>query len=242
LSGLFEAARLKVPEVGVELIEEEEEVEESEAEGETTPDLPDVPRPPLNLSQEDWKILDDWMQKYVENLFAERMQEFTITKEPAPRTEEVQPEEPVKIELPDPPKGLDDIDLSDFMIKEFPELQRPLLEKAMSRKVLYSPTSHEFLFGSEVAHRETESIQSVGTDPVNLLRSVIGVLLAAGMKYIRTIEEDGFSFILLRKDGLRASVSAGVSVDSVSIPVVLVGDNQKTVISLADKLRAAQGR
>ncbi|MHA1906707.1 MAG: ATP-binding protein, partial [Candidatus Thorarchaeota archaeon] len=243
LSGLFEAARLKVPDVGEELFEtDEEEDDEIILEEEPTADLPDVPRPPLNLSQEDWKILDDWMKQYVENMFAEKMQVFRITDEAAPRMEETQPEEPVKIELPDPPEGLDDLDLGDFLIKEFPELQRPLLEKAMRRKVLYSPTSHDFLFGSEVIHREVESIQSVGTDPVNLLRSVVGVLIAAGMNYIRTIEEDGFSFILLRKDGLRASISAGVSVDAVSIPVVLVGDNQKTVVSLTDKLRAAQGR
>ncbi len=243
LSGLFEAARLQVPEVGEEIEEsEDEEIDDILLEDEPTADLPDVPRPPLNLSQEDWKILDDWMKKYVEDMFAERMQEFRITDQAAPRTEESIPEKPVKIEFQGPSEESEDLDLGDFIIKEFPELQRPLLEKAMSRKVLYSPTSHEFLFGSEVAHRESESIQSVGTDPMSLLRSVVQVLLAAGMKYIRTIEEDGFSYILLRKDGLRASVSAGVSVDAVSIPVVIVGDIQKAVTSLADKLRSAQGR
>ncbi len=245
LSGLFEAARLRVPEIDEEILEsDEDEIEGVLPEEEPAAELPEVPRPPLNLSQEDWKVLDDWMQKYVENMFAERMQEFRITEQPAPRIEigELLPEEPVEIEIDETSAGIGELDLSDFSIKEFSELQRPLLEKAMSRKVLYSPTSHEFLFGSEVSHRETESIQSVGTDPIGLLRSVVSVLIAAGMKYIRTVEEDGFSFILLRKEGLRASVSAGVSVDAVNIPVVIVGDNQKTIVSIADKLRAAQGR
>ena len=245
LSGLFEAARLRVPELGEEISEfEEDEIDETLPEEEPTADLPEVPRPPLNLSHEDWKVLDDWMQKYVENLFAERMQEFRITEQASPRIEkeELLSEEPVEIEIDGTPTGIDEIDLNAFSIKECSELQRPLLEKALTRKVLYSPMSHNFLFGSEVSHRETESIQSVGTDPIGLLRSVVGVLIAAGMKYVRTVEEEGFSFILLRKDGLRASVSAGVSVDAVSIPVVIVGDNQKAIVSIADKLRTAQGR
>jgi hypothetical protein len=244
LSGLFEAARLKVPDMGVEIIEDDEdEFDLILPEEEPAADLPEVPRPPLNLSNEDWKILDDWMKKYVENMFAERMQEFRITEESAPRIEmdETPPESPVILEI-ESSGEIDNLDIGDFSIKEFPELQRPLLEKALNRKVLYSPVSHEFLFGSEVAHREVESLQSVGTDPLNLLRSVVGVLVAAGLKYIRTVEEDGFSFILLRKDGLRASVSAGVSVDAVAIPVAIVGDNSKQVVAIADKLRSAQGR
>ncbi len=245
LSGLFEAARLKVPETIEAMTEiEDEEEEEATTDEEETVDLPDVPRPPLNLSNEDWKVLDDWMQQYVETLFVERMQEFTITDKSPPRTEIEEPLDEESGEIK-PPAILDmefDYDLSDFIIREFPSLQRALLDKAMIRKVLYAPPCHDFLFGSEVNSRETESIQSVGTDPLRLLRSVLAVLTAAGMEIVRTLTEDGFSFILLRKDGMRAAVSAGLSVDAVSIPVVLVGDNPKPINSIADKLRSAQGR
>ncbi|MFW9909551.1 MAG: ATP-binding protein [Candidatus Thorarchaeota archaeon] len=242
LSGLFEAARLRVPQEheDVEELPEDEILDESQEEV----DLPEVPRPPLNLSEEDWKVLDDWMQQYVEALFTERMQEFRITSDPAPRVDVGHESEPI----PKEPFSSDEVDVDieldfeHFIIRDFAPLQRQLLNKAMTRKVLYSPESHEFLFGSQVKHRETESVESVGADPLNLLKRVLAVLVASGLKLVDTIEEDGFSFAFLRADGIRASVSAGVSVDAVSIPVVIVGDNQKKVTSIADKLRTAQGR
>ncbi len=239
LSGLFEAARLLPPEKRYE-----ENIMEEVTEEEVIEDvLPDVPRPPIQLSEEDWKILDDWMQQYVEKVFMERMQEFHITETPAPRTEKEEPE-PIT-DIPESPVGDDvdaQIDLSSIQIKSFPTIARSLLGKAMQRSVLYNPTSHSFLFDSEVKHREVESVHSVGVDPIRLLKKVLGVLMAAGMKVIRVQTENDFSYILLRKDGMRASVSVGISLDAVSIPVVIVGDNKKQVISMMDKIRLAQGR
>lgn len=242
LSGLFEAARLLSPE---RRYEEEQFAEETEADGdeEYIEELPDVPRPPIQLSKEDWKVLDDWMRKYIEKMLQERNQDFQITDTPAPRTDLEKPSLTEEdITLSDEEDIEIDVDFESFEIRSFISLGRPLLEKAMRRKVLYDPTSHEFLFGSEVKHRETESVQSVGVDPIRLLKKVIAVLVASGMKVIRSHSDNGFSYIFLRKDGLRASISIGVSLDAVSIPIVIVGDNQKQVVALMDKIRLAQGR
>ncbi len=242
LSGLFEAARLISPDRRFEdeqFAEEEELVEEDES----VDELPDVPRPPLQLSKDDWKILDGWMKSYVEKMFQEKRQDYQIIDAPAPRTEIEKPSISVdEIELPDAEDIDIDFDFESFQVKSFPILSRSLLEKAMRRKVLYDSESHEFLFDSEVKHRETESIQAVGVDPIRLLKKVLAVLIASGMKIIRGHSEDGFSYIFLRKDGLRASISLGVSLDAVSVPLVIVGDNQKQVIALMDKIRVAQGR
>ncbi len=240
LSGLFEAARL-LPQPRD--YEEEETEEEAPIEDETGEALPEVPRPPLNLSQEDWKVLDDWMKKYVERMFAEHKQDFTITDQPAPRTE---PEEP-RVELPaadvtEDESLIADIDFDAMQVRAFPKLSRNLLERAMRRKVLYSPESHGFLFGSEIKHRETESVQSVGADPIRLLKRVIGVLVAAGLKVVGTHTENGFSYIFLRVDDIRSSVSVGVSIDAVSIPIAIVGDDQKRVTRIMEKILEAQGK
>lgn len=240
LSGLFEAARLIAPDRRYEddqFAEEEEHMEDEPMEG-----LPDVPRPPLQLSKDDWKVLDDWMKRYVEHLFKEQKQDYQLTDTPAPRTDIEKPSISAdEVDLPDEDIEID-FDFDSIEIKSFPALGRPLLEKAMRRKVLYSPHSHEFLFGFEVKHREAESIQSVGVDPIRLLNKVLAVLVAAGLSIIRTHTDNGFSYVFLRKDGLRASVSIGVSLDAVSIPIVIVGDNQKQVTSTMDKIRLAQGR
>ncbi|MDH4215118.1 MAG: hypothetical protein OEV85_14475, partial [Candidatus Thorarchaeota archaeon] len=51
------------------------------------------------------------------------------------------------------------------------------------------------------------------------------------------IHEDGFTFVCFRRDGVRASFSVGVSQSLMSLPIVVVGNDKRSVISLADKIR-----
>ncbi|MHA1881822.1 MAG: ATP-binding protein, partial [Candidatus Thorarchaeota archaeon] len=244
LSGLFEAAHLMVPD-DIEYEPEEVEIEEEVIlEEEPLTDLPDVPRPPVKLSKDDWVVLDKWMKDYVETLFEQKMQDFEITEEPGPRADE--PEaiiEPAPEPTPAPVKVTEDpIDLSNVIIKDFPILSPVLLAKAMRRKLLYSRVSHSFLFESNPQHRESVAIQSDAAEPLVLLEKVISALQAAGLRHVDMVDEDDFSYIFLRKDEMNASVSIATSGSTVSIPIVLVSNRNRDVTSLADKIRQALPR
>ncbi|MHA1577704.1 MAG: ATP-binding protein, partial [Candidatus Thorarchaeota archaeon] len=242
LSGLFEAVRLMIPEENeIELEEIESTVDEGIIEDEVSiEELSEIPRPPVKLSKDDWQILDKWMKDYVEKMFEQKMQDFAITDEPAPRTEEILPvpKETDSDAFPEISER-DSIDISDFQIRNFPTLSDQLLETALRRKVLYSRASHRFLFESDPPHRESVSIQSETAEPTRLLEKVLDVLLAAGMRHVETTNEEGFSFVFLRKDGMKASVSIGTCFSQVSIPIVLVGEKNRELVTLAEKIRQA---
>lgn len=243
LSGLFEAARLMSPEE-IELVPSEIETDEETVleEEEPVTELPVVPRPPVKLSKDDWQLLDKWMKDYVEKMFEQKMQDFAITDEPAPRTDETPPvvKETKSDTLPEiEVSERDSIDISNILIRNFPTLSDQLLETALRRKVLYSRASHRFLFESDPAHRESVSIQSDTAEPNRLLEKVLDVLLAAGMRHVETTDEEGFSFVFLRKDGMKASVSIATCFSQISIPIVLVGEKNREIVSLAEKIRQA---
>ena len=222
-----------------EIETDEETVLEEE---EPIAEVPDVPRPPVKLSKDDWQLLDKWMKDYVEKMFEQKMQDFAITDEPAPRTEETPliVKEPESEPLPEVEiSEHDSIDVSDILIRNFPTLSDQLLETAMRRKVLYSRVSHGFLFESDPPHRESVAVQSDTAEPNRLLEKVLDVLLAAGMRHVETIDEEGFSFVFLRKDGMKASVSIATCFSQVSIPIVLVGEKNREIITLAEKIRQA---
>ncbi|MHA1635802.1 MAG: ATP-binding protein [Candidatus Thorarchaeota archaeon] len=250
LSGLFEAVKLLIPdepdEVEVvdfpeeETAESEEEVvedvpEEVELE-ESGEDLPEVPRPPLKLSKADWQVLDGWMKEYVQNLFKEQKQEFSITNEPAPRSEEPD-EEPTLSEVEIVPVTKSEIDPSQVLVKNFGPVSRELLSKATTRKVLYSKASHGYLFTSENDYRETISVDCDDTEASVIINWVSASISSNGLNLDQLIHEDGFTFVCFRRDGVRVIFSIGCSDTLVSAPVVVVGVDRKIVTTVADLIR-----
>jgi hypothetical protein len=240
LSGLFEAVRLLIPEDAEEepepeaVVEEEIEVVDEEA-GE---DLPDVPRPPLKLSKEDWKVLDGWMKDYIKTLFDQQKQEYDITDEPAPRVEEPPPSPKstdMEWELERVP--ITELDADQIRIRRFGPLSSLLLGKAMTRQVLYSRASHEFLFTSEKDARETLLVEREGVDPLELIEDVTSGLVSAGMTLDELIHESDFTFVCFRMDGLRAAFTVGISEEMVSIPIVVIGGSKTTVGKLAGRIK-----
>jgi hypothetical protein len=240
LSGLFEAVRLLIPEDVEEEPEPEVDAEEVEVEEEIAEGIPDVPRPPLKLSKEDWKVLDGWMKDYIKTLFDQEKQEYDLTDEPAPRVEEPPPElksTDMEWELERVP--ITELDVDQIRIRTFDPLSALLLGKAMTRQVLYSRASHEFLFNSEKDVRETLLVERDSVDPLEVIEDVTSGLISAGMALDELIHEHDFTFVCFRKDGLRAAFTVGVSESNISVPVVVIGANRKVVGALADKIRSA---
>ncbi|MBD3407838.1 MAG: DUF87 domain-containing protein [Candidatus Lokiarchaeota archaeon] len=255
LSGLFEAAKLTPhddfdDEVPIHDIEDaasdDEEIEEPAEDipeyiDEDLPDLPDVPRPPVKLSREDWEVLDSWIQDYVTKLFEQKQQQFSITEETSPREvvelEKSIVDEPIIEEFPDDSEPV--IDVSDIAVRRFGNLQTSLLSKAMTRKVLYSRASHEFLFPTESVERETVLIEAEDVDPWDLIEQIATVLFNKGLHIDSLRHEDDFTFVLFRKDEIRVAFSAGVSKERVCIPVVFSGTNIRSVSILSDQFRVA---
>jgi hypothetical protein len=210
-------------------------------------DLPDIPRPPLKLSKEDWKVLDSWMRDYIEGYFDAKMQDFAITDEPSPREEgastdmlwELQtPEEPLPGAYT--PATIEGLEVN---IREFGVLTPNLLEKAMTRKVLYSNPTHEFLFGSKNKHRETIAVSRSDTEPHEFVESVVHTLLSAGMTLDAVKDEGGFSFVLLKKEDIRAALSIGASGLLSCVSLVVTADSRKeatVVTEAAGKLGASK--
>jgi hypothetical protein len=210
-----------------------EESEEAFAE-----DLPEVPRPPLKLSKEDWLVLDEWMRDYVKKLFDQQRQDFAITDDPAPHLEESVLEEPIHPEAEFETIADSNLDPSKVMIKHFGPVSKELLAKATTRKILYSPASHSFLFTSETNCRETIAIDRDGVDASELIRWVAGGISSTGLGIEQLIHEDGFTFVCFRGEGVRVSFSVGASQSLLSLPIVVVGVDRRSVLSFTDKLHA----
>ncbi|MHA3963007.1 MAG: ATP-binding protein [Candidatus Thorarchaeota archaeon SMTZ1-45] len=239
LSGLFEAVRLLIPEDIEDETEPEVEEEELEVvEEEPIEDLPEVPRPPLKLSKEDWKVLDGWMKDYIKTLFDQEKQEYDIIDESAPRIEEP-PLEPMSTsmewELERVP--ITELDTDQIRIHKFGPLSALLLGKAMTRQVLYSRASHEFLFTSEKDVRETCLVERDSGDPLELIEDVTSALISAGLTLDELIHEHNFTFVCFRMDDLRVAFTVGTSEEKVSIPVVIIGSNRSKVGKLAGQIR-----
>jgi hypothetical protein len=249
LSGLFEAVKLLIPEPDeVEVIDfpeetpvdsEEEAVEDEPEEvelEESGEDLPEVPRPPLKLSKADWQVLDGWMKEYVQELFKEEKQEFSITDEPAPRSEEPA-EESTLSEVEIVPVTKSEIDSSQVLVKKFGPISMDLLSKATTRKILYSKASHGYLFTSENDYRETISVDRDDTEASVIINWVAAGISSSGLELDQLIHEDGFTFVCFRRDGVRVIFSIGSSDTLVSAPVVVVGVDRKIVATVADRIR-----
>ncbi|MFW9788522.1 MAG: ATP-binding protein [Candidatus Thorarchaeota archaeon] len=246
LSGLFEAVRLLIPEdieeeeFEPEVVEEEPEVVIEELEEKLVEDSPDIPRPPLKLSKEDWKVLDGWMKDYIKTLFDQQKQEYDITDEPAPRVEEPPPtpkSTDMEWELERVP--ITELEVDQIRIRRFGPLSALLLGKAMTRQVLYSRASHEFLFNSEKDVRETLLVERENVEPLQLIEDVTSALLTTGMTLDELIHEHDFTFVCFRQNGLRAAFTVGVSEDKVSVPIVVIGGNRGAVSKLAGIIKAA---
>jgi hypothetical protein len=243
LSGLFEAVRLLVPENIEDEFEPEADEEEETDIGEALEhlvdeDLPEGPRPPLKLSKEDWKVLDGWMKDYIKTLFDQEKQEYDIIDEPAPRVEEP-PQEPkstsLEWELERVP--ITELDVDQIRIRRFGPLSAILLGKAMTRQVLYSRASHQFLFNSQKDVRETLLVERDGINPIEAIEDVTSGLVSAGMRLDELIHEHNFTFVCFRMDDLRAAFTVGVSEGRVSLPIVVIGGSNAAVGKLAGRIR-----
>ena len=246
LSGLFEAVRLLIPEEEPEevtMIEEEEQIVYGEITGseEGIADAPpEIPRPPLKLSKDDWQVLDGWMKDYVKTLFTEQMQEYDITDEPSPREEEPHiVEEKALPEITIERVPVTELDIDQIRIRKFDPLSKNLLGKAATRQVLYSRASHEFLFTSETDVREILLVEREGVDPTDAIEDVTSGIISSGMVLEELLHEGAFTFVCFRKDGVRAAFTVGVSESNISIPVVAIGASRKAVSALADKIRTS---
>lgn len=239
LSGLFEAVRLLHPEeVDDETELEEEEEEARVVEEELIEDFPAVPRTPLKLSKEDWKVLDGWMKDYIKTLFDQEKQEYDIIDEPAPRVEETPPvQDSTTIEWELERIPITELDTDQIRIRKFGPLSTLLLGKAMTRQVLYSRASHEFLFTSEKDVRETLLVKQEGVDPLEVIEDVTSGLISTGMKLDEMIHEHNFTFVCFRMDDLRAAFTVGTSEEKVSIPIVVIGNNKSVVGKLTGRIR-----
>ncbi len=249
LSGLFEAVKLLIPEdvdedtTDEEILEtptdEDAEVPVIEVDRSIEEELPEVPRPPLKLSKEDWQVLDGWMKDYVQTLFEQQRQEYAIIDEPAPRTEETPTAEepPLTAEIEHVTES--EVDVSKVLIKQFGPVSRELLTKATIRKILYSPVSHKFLFTSETDSRESIPIELKEDDTAKAIAWVSGAITSSGMDLDQLIHEDGFTFVCFRKNGVRVAFSVGTSQSYLSIPIVVVGVDKKRVVSITDQIRTA---
>lgn len=250
LSGLFEAVKLLMPEEASEETAPAEEPKATEpiegsadeyegSEEAFAEELPEVPRPPLKLSKEDWLLLDEWMRDYVKTLFDHQKQGFSITDEPSPRLEEpVVAEEVMPFEVEVERIRTSDFDSSRVLVKAFGPVSKELLSKAITRKVLYSPASHGFLFTSEHDIRDTIVVNREDSDASDLISFAANAIDTAGAELEQMIHEDGFTLVCYRREGVRIVFSIASSQSLLSLPIVVVGVNRKSVISIADKIRA----
>ncbi len=250
LSALFEAASLLPPaeaEQGrdeLELIEPE--IVGPEEAGELLETLPDVPRPPIKLSRADWEYLDQWIRDYLRATFERRRQDITITDEPSPLlqralaapTPEPQPESPV-VEMPKHQASTRSsaFDGSRVIPKRFGPVPPALLEKALTRIILYSKSSHDYLFPSVDVRRWSRAFVKQRIEPAELLKRVVTRLESLGLA-VNTIEEtDGMSLVFMSKNGTRAVLAVGLSDETVCVPVVITGPELRTVNAVSEVLR-----
>lgn len=256
LSALFEAASLLPSESPTEAEPSRDELEliepevvGSEEATELLETLPDVPRPPIKLSRADWEYLDQWIREYLRATFERRRQDVTITDEPSPLLQralaapapEPQPDL-LEVEVPKPRASTKPsaFDSSRIIPKKFGPVSPALLEKALTRIILYSKVSHDFLFPSVDVRRSSRAFLKERIAPLELLSRVVTHLESIGMT-VNTIEEaDGLSLVFMSKNGTRAVVAVGLSGKTVCVPVVITGSEVRTVNTLSDALRSAE--
>ncbi len=245
LSSLFEAAKL-MPSESFEVDEPEDTAEETESastpgdEASELDYLPEVPKPPVKMSREDWEALDEWIREYAKVLFSRQKQEYSITDDPAPRHPLA--EEPSKTEVTEvaaPEVSLDDsgIDLSQVKTRAFGDVSPSLLERAMMRKVLYSSVSHRFLFHSNAVQRDQISFCEDGSEPMSVMKRVIVALLASGLKFDSMKEQDDLSFLRFTGKSMRACLAGGSSEGRTCVSVVVTAERQGQVSSLVNSVR-----
>jgi hypothetical protein len=236
LSGLFEAAQYITPEGSSELEPDEEPLElvydEIVPEDEEAV-IDDQPRPPLKLNRESWELLEGWMKEYIQDRMERTQQDLSITEEPVQETVEPTDEEEPEVVL------TEDFDTVNVRVKNFGPVPAELLSKASVRKILYTEVTHKFLLPEKQLFRE--SILSLKKDyvPVDLVSLVVNELQNLGFSVGAMISQDGFSFIRLRKNGIRAVITVATSDDITVVPVVMTGADRSSVNSLADRLRVA---
>jgi hypothetical protein len=253
LSALFEAASLLSPEPTQEQPDEETEVIEPEVVGEGEEGflgrLPDVPRPPLKLSREDWERLDDWIREYLRATFDRHQQDYSITDEPWPLPQRALAS-PAPVDLTDTGSSVAErklkeasvepsFDGSDIKVKRFGRVSTSLLEMALTRLILYSKPSHDYLFPTVDVKRTTKVFTKRGMDPRELIERVVTMLNSVGMTVGETVDVDDLSLVMLSKNGTRAVVAVGISEDTVCAPVVIVGPEVRGINTVSDALRRA---
>lgn len=245
LSSLFEAAKLMPSEqLEVEIAEDTEEVPETPAsqsgDVSTWDDLPEVPKPPVKMSREDWEALDEWIRQYVKVLFSRQKQEYSITDEPSPRQpprEEPSQARIARDALPEISLGDAGIDLANVKTRVFGDLPANLLEKAMTRKVLYSRVSHRLLFHSESVERDEVIFCEDVVNPLVVVKRAIVALLASGMKFDSLKEQDDLSFVFFTDKSVRGCMAGGTSEGRTCVSVVLTADKRGQLSSLINAIR-----
>jgi hypothetical protein len=219
----------------------------SDAEVDLLSSLPDVPRPPLKLSKKDWDVLDDWIKSYVKGFFGRQNREYAITEESAPRLEQVPAEIPAsyvagsgeKKPAQSSTRSIGVINAKKITARVFGSLPPMLLGKAMLRKVLYSRSSHSFLFTGPSLTREPVVVTRNDSAGSGTLQSVMSSLSSLGVTPESIVNEDGFTFILLKTDSMKVSMSLALSGEIACVAIVLVGSDKKQVDTFAGRLREA---
>ena len=247
LSGVLEAATLFATDHDDSMQEEaqllpDESLEEEDAIFEAER-LPEVPKPPIQLSKGDWDALDEWIKEYIKAKFDQEYQEYTITEVPAPHLDAAISDDDM-ILLPDEPMEISEsfIDADRIKYTIFNKLQSTLLAKAMTRIVLYSPPSHDFLFHSNKLHREVIQIQKKTSHPKNLIHLIGNAFKEQNFTIQDYVDYESFTFTFLTKNQTRAAFAVGVSEGVVSAPIVIVGPNSgevaKTVVEIEHLLKS----
>ncbi|NWF96906.1 MAG: ATP-binding protein [Candidatus Thorarchaeota archaeon] len=247
LSALFEAASIvgQEPSVTPEGVQEAEfvEAEVTHADDDVSYSLPAVSPPPLRLSRTDWERLDEHIRDYIAAMLDRRMQELLLTDEPSPVREVsasmvAAPPDTRETSAPTP-QAEESIpfDASRVLVKKFGPLTRSLLERSLTRTLLYARTPHEYLFPMGTIHRVNWSIMSESVSAATLVAAVIARLQSAGMSVVSVREDSGVTFVFLSKNVTKAALMVGESQGLVCVPVVIAGPDARPVNAVADKLR-----
>ncbi len=237
LSGVLEAATLFSKDEDELPQEETPQPMAAELEGaEESYLLPGVPKPPIQLSKSDWEALDGWIKEYIQQKFEQELQEYTITERPAPHLEHPLEETEVIEPSDDLSSSSTIINLNKIQFASFTNLQPSLLSKAMTRLVLYSPPTHDFLFYSNKLHRDSIQILKASQNPTHIVSLLGSSLQEQGFTVQNYVQHESFTFVLLRKNHIRAAFAVGLSSGNVSIPLIIVGSNSGEVSAIAAEI------
>ncbi len=219
-----------------------------QAEHRSTMQSSDVPRPPINLSMEDWKTLDNWVREYVQATFERLRQEYVLTDEAAPTRRPAvggsEAQSPPRSEITTT-EGLTttqpiatNFDGTTVVPKEFISVTPTLLAKALSRLIMYSQSTHEFIFRTTDVHKIVVELTRRDMSASELVERVVAHLENAGLKVSRLENENGVPFLFMTRGGqTQAVLSVGVSTDIVCVAVVVTGHDRKEINSIGDRLR-----